>query len=324
MWQMKQIIRSIKKSKNIALFSHTNPDPDTIGSTLSLYLALCSLGKNVEIFCDCDDMLKYEIFDEAIDYKNQIPATNFDLYIAVDVASLSMLGSFETEFQKAKTTGCSTIRIDHHISGENYADINFVENTSACAILVYNLIKKLKAKISEPIATRLYFGICGDTGIFRNNNTDSVTFEVSAKLLKDGANMRYVYQEFFDKKTVPYIKLTSKALLNAEIDENDKFVVLTLSSEDYKKFNASKTESVGNLPNMYLNCGYKISAILREEDDGIRCSLRSKFEYDCSKIAEKFGGGGHKNASGCKIESDLHSAKEQLIKEIKIYLKENQ
>lgn len=314
---MKNVLKKIKQAKNIALFSHENPDPDTIGSTIALKRALEKTGKKVSIFCDSETNNNYGFLPDYAEY-NKSEDEEFDLLIAVDVASSYMLAKYEELFLKHN----NTIRLDHHMSGSNYAKINLMEPYSACAILIYFLAKKLKVKLDSSIATPLYFGICGDTGIFRNNNTDSLTFSVCADLLDKGAEIRKVYSEFFDKKTVPWIKLTSNALLFADIDDENKFVIMTVTKEDYEKFGAKETENIGNLPNSYLNAGYKIACILKEREDGIHCSLRSKFEYDCSCIAEKFGGGGHKNASGCKFDTSMKQAQKELASEIIKYLNE--
>lgn len=313
---MKKIIKLIKQAKTIALFSHENPDPDTVGSTLALKLILEKLGKKVSIFCDHEKNDNY-MFLNGYEQYNLSENMNYELFIAVDVADSAMLAKYEQMF----LTHENTIRLDHHISGKNYAKNNLMMPYSACSILIYYLSKKLRVKIDSDIATRLYFGICGDTGIFRNNNTDSETFLVCSELLKYGAEPRRVYAEFFDKKTVPWIKLTSSALLNAKIDDKNKFVIMSVAKSDYENFGAKASENIGNLPHSYLNAGYKIAGILKERDDGIHCSLRSKYEYDCSKIAEKFDGGGHKNASGCKFDTDLATAEKQLASEIKKYLK---
>ena len=314
---MRTILKLIKQAKTIALFSHENPDPDTIGSTLALKSALEILGKKVAVFCDHELNQNYCFLPGYEDY-NKSEGQDFDLLIAVDVANSTMLAKYEDLFLNHN----NTIRLDHHVSGNDFARYNLMKNYSACAILIYFLIKKLKVKFNTDIATKIYFGICGDTGIFRNNNTDSLTFKVCANLLSKGAEFRKVYTEFFDKKTVPWIKLTSSALLGANIDDENKFVIMSVSKSDYEKFGASETENIGNLPNSYLNAGYKIACILKEREDGIHCSLRSKFEYDCSCIAEKFCGGGHKNASGCKFDVGLKEAEKQLAEEIKKYLKE--
>lgn len=310
---MKNSIKLIKKAKKIAIFSHKSPDPDTIGSSLALYNALIFIGKQVDLYCD-DDMQEDCMFLNGYTNYNTIELNNnYDLIIAVDIASETMLGKFDEYF---KQNIDKSLRIDHHLSGTNFASHNLVVPFSACSLLIYKLLLKLKVKITPEIATMLYFAICGDTGLFRNNNTDAKTFEVCAKLLNLGADIKKVYSEFFDKKTVSYVKLTSNILLSAEINDDYKFVIMTATKNDFDKFNATGSESIGNLANTYLNCGYNLAVTLKEGDDGIHCSFRSKFEYDCSKLAEVFGGGGHKNASGCLINADLKSAKKQIETEI--------
>lgn len=315
---MKTTLKLLKKANKIALFSHASPDPDTIGSTLALFTALKNMGKKVDLYCEDEIPENYNFLNDTINYNaGSFNYLDYDLLVAVDIASGHMLGKFEQDFMAHK----NTLRLDHHTKGDLIACENLVEGYSACGILVYKLLKRFKVKISKEIATALYFAICGDTGIFRNNNTDSETFLIASKLLDAGAEMRRVYTEFFDKKTVPYLKLTSSILLNAEINDEFGFVIMSASMADYEKFNTSSEESIGNLPNTYLNCGYKLAVILKEKDDGVHCSLRSKFEYDCSLVAETFGGGGHKNASGCLIKKSLEEAKKDMETAVINYLK---
>lgn len=315
---MKVCKNLIKKAKMVALFSHENPDPDTIGSTIALYNALTQMGKHVELFCESEISENYNFLSETKQYNSQdFNPQHFDLLIAVDIAASHMLGRFEDAF----LSHANTLRFDHHTNGDNFAKANFVQKSSACAILVYKLLEYVKFKINEPVATSLFLGICGDTGLFRNNGTDSESFEVAGKLINLGANIRKVYDEFFDKKTVSAVKMTATSLLSAELDEKYKFAVLTSKAEDYQKFNVPENDNLGNLPLTYLSCGYKIAVILKEKSDGIHCSFRSKAEFDVSALASEFGGGGHKNAAGCRINSSLSEAKKQVKKAITNYLK---
>ena len=313
---MEQYLKVIKKAKRVAIFSHENPDPDTIGSSIALCRLLEGAGKHVELFCGSSVPENFGFLEYYVRY-NTSKLEDFDLYIAVDVAEEYMLGTYSEAFLKFT----NTIKIDHHMSGTEYAKINKVFPYSACAVGIFEVAEKLKLKITSDVATELYFGICGDTGLFRYNNTDSKTFLTSAKLLDAGADFKFVYREFFDKKTVPYVKMTSKCLLNAKLNDEYKYVIMTASKDDYKKYGFPEESSIGNLPHSYLNCGYNIGVVLKERDDGIHCSFRSKFEYDVAKIAEKLGGGGHKNASGCLIKKDLKTATLEVEKEIKNYLK---
>lgn len=321
---MKNIIKQIKKAKKIALISHISPDPDTVGSTVAFCEVLKNMGKTVYCFCDDIKINEFELFDsvnlfnqiEIVDENGNALENDFDLFVSIDVATFDRLGKFKACFDLAE----NTIRIDHHQMSENYAKLNHMVPDSACGIVIFDILKKMKIKITKKIATALYFAIAGDTGIFHYNNTDAKTFLVCSKLMKLGADIRFVYGEYFDKKTVPELKLSSFALLNAKINDDLKYVIMKVSKEDYSKFDAPQTAYVGNLANLYLNCGFKVACIIKEKDDGIRVSLRSKFEYDCSKIAEQLGGGGHKNASGINILSSIDEAEKMVEKEIIKYL----
>ena len=58
--------------------------------------------------------------------------------------------------------------------------------------------------------------------------------------------------------------------------------------------------------------------ILRIDDERlIKLNLRSKSPVDVQKIAQAFGGGGHKFASGCTIKGSLKEAEEAVLKQVK-------
>lgn len=300
---MKKYIKVLKQSNSVALFSHENPDADTIGSTIALRRILMALGKQVDMFCESEIPSSYHFLEETKLYNKRF--RNYDLLVSVDTATETMLGKFKDMFLDFP----NTLKVDHHPNGSSYAKRNHVRTYSACAIVVYEIAKSLKVKIDEETATALYFGICGDTGIFRNSNTNSQTFMVAADLMECGANIRRVYNNFFDKKTVPVVKITSDSLLNAKVNDTFGYAMLFAPKENYEKYGVDpKVDPLGNTPNTYLSCGYKLAVILKEKDDGVHCSLRSKPEYDVSKIAGVFGGGGHKNASGCIIAKSLQEA----------------
>ncbi len=44
-----------------------------------------------------------------------------------------------------------------------------------------------------------------------------------------------------------------------------------------------------------------------------KISLRSKDDINVARVAEAFGGGGHKNAAGCKIKADFETAKKEIL-----------
>ena len=313
---MKKYLKILKQANSVALFSHENPDADAIGSTIALRRILMAMGKQVDMFCESEIPSSYHFLEETKTYNRKF--RDYDLLVSVDTANENMLGKYRDTFLSFP----NTLKVDHHATGSSYAKRNHVREYSACAIVVYEIAESLKIKIDEETATALYFGICGDTGIFRNSSTNSQVFEVAAKLLEAGANIRRVYNNFFDKKSVPVVKMTSDSLLNASVNDKFGYAVLYAPKENYEKYGVNpEVDVLGNTPNTYLSCGYKIAVILKEKHDGIHCSLRSKPEYDVSKIAEVFGGGGHRNASGCLIQKSISEAEVDMRNAIENYLR---
>ena len=48
-----------------------------------------------------------------------------------------------------------------------------------------------------------------------------------------------------------------------------------------------------------------------------RLSIRSKGKLDVARIAEQFGGGGHRSASGCTLDGPLGVATERILTQIR-------
>jgi phosphoesterase RecJ-like protein len=58
----------------------------------------------------------------------------------------------------------------------------------------------------------------------------------------------------------------------------------------------------------------KVAALLREQDgDTVKVSLRAKGDVDVSKIAARFGGGGHTNAAGCTVSGTLAAVTAEVL-----------
>ncbi len=314
---MTKYLKILKKASSVAIFSHISPDPDTIGSTLALRRILMLMGKSVDVFCSDNIPEDYNFLDDAKAYNGELK--NYDLLVSVDVSSSQRLGIYEEMFLGHK----NTIKIDHHQTSESFGKQNHVKICSACAIIINDIAKQLKVKIDPVTASLLFMAICGDTGIFRNNNTDEESFKNAAEFLSAGADIRKVYSEFFDKKQANWVRFTSKILLNAVLNDKYGYALLQATKDDYDVFGIDpKNDKIANIPNSYLACGYKVAVLLKEKEDGIHISLRSKNEYDVSQIAMVFYGGGHKNAAGCTIQKSLIRATKEITKAVENYLKE--
>ena len=58
----------------------------------------------------------------------------------------------------------------------------------------------------------------------------------------------------------------------------------------------------------------RAAALFKECSPGLyRTSLRSKGTVDVAKVAEQFGGGGHRNAAGCTLEGSWDEIEQQIV-----------
>lgn len=316
---MEKYLQELLQAKNIALFTHTRPDPDAVGSTLAMRQILQSLNKNVDIFCGGEVEESYNLLEDIV-FFNKKSCKSYDLFVSLDMATPNMLGEHKDWF----LSQTNTMKLDHHIAGSDFAKVNVSKNYSAMAIFVYQIATRLKVKVNKSVASRLFFGIAGDTGNFRYSNADALTFKVASKLIECGADNLFLQKQFFDKTTLAHIALSSLALLSAELDKGKNYAILTASKQDFELSHASEMESISNLPNYYLNAGVKVAVILKELSDGVHCSFRSNEGFDCSAVASKYGGGGHKCAAGCTASGDVEQIKAELIKIFDEYFKNKQ
>ena len=224
---MKRIIKKIKTATNIAVFCHTKPDPDALGSLFALVEGLKSIGKNAVAVLEDQTKNKFDFLN--IPYTTSIPK-NADLLIAVDVASKNLLGKFQEDFIMM-----DNIVIDHHAKRTAFAQTEYVDSTwASCAEIIFKLLKNLKVKITPRFATLIYAGIAGDTGCFLHSNTTAFTHLNVAELINLGADVSLVNRKLFKSNSKEKLKLIKFALDNMEIRKN--YLLLTVSFQDYQHF----------------------------------------------------------------------------------------
>ncbi len=75
--------------------------------------------------------------------------------------------------------------------------------------------------------------------------------------------------------------------------------------------------------NMTLTVGgTEMAVILVEQANGqFKLSLRSRSDVDCSKLAEQFGGGGHKRAAGATLDGPLEAAQARVLEAVRAAMK---
>lgn len=309
-----QTAELLKNSGSIALFAHTRPDGDTVGSCVALSFILRKMGKTADVFCDEKPDGAFCEFDEMQSVKNAFSG-KYDLLVAVDCGDVFRLGSFAGVFQKHP----KTLVIDHH-DGQPYADFNCVRSYSSTAEIVFEIVQKLGVKPDESTATMLYMGLCTDTGNFFNDNTNAHSFAVASKLTELGADIQKVNRLFFKQTSFNQNKLLAKSLGSMRSYFDGKLCVIFAMKSDISALGLpfSATESLVSYA-ANVNTAVVGVSLAEHAENVFKVSFRGN-DFDVRSIAEEFGGGGHLRAAGCMISGLFEDVVEKIVRTVERYL----
>ena len=323
MQNSKEALTLINNSKKILLHLHVKPDNDSIGSSLAMYHALTSIGKDVTVIKGDSDLP--ESFSFIPGYKNivhknyfEININDFDLFIIQDSSSPNQISRVH---QIDFPPHLKTLMIDHHPSNTAFGSLNIIDPSySAVCELLFDLFTDWNIQISKDIAVCLFVGIYGDTGGFRYSSTSTRTMKIVASLTEiypDFISLVNQIENNLSKKEIYFERL---ALQSLETFFNDSVAVCNISYDDIQKLNI-KSEDVDNnkIASLLIKAkGWEVGVMMIERKvNEIGVSLRSRGVVDVSKIAVKFGGGGHKPAAGLTLKMSMEEAKKVLLDAIK-------
>lgn len=319
MKKIDKLINVLKKKDNFLITSHINLEGDSIGSQLAIAELLDFLGKRYVIL-DSDALPPHYQFLPKIDLIKQnlrINSDFFDAAIVLDCPTIERVGNIKELIKKIGYI----INIDHHISNKYFGDINWVTpSASSVGEMIYELFKILNCPISKESALFIYIAILTDTGSFNYSNTSKTTHEIVSELLGYGIRPDRVSKNIYESRTAGDMKLLGKALSNIKIVNNGEIAYTVIKNSDFKKTN-TKPSSCENFVNFVRSIkNIKVAIFFREDikyKNRFHISLRSTEDIDVNRIASFFGGGGHKNASGCTIKGKLKTVKKKLLKRIK-------
>ena len=313
---IEKAIKLIQKSEKIYICSHVQPDGDNIGSTLALGMAIKKMNKDIKLLKVDDIPSDYKFLPNIDLIKEYDIEDDIDLFIALDSSDMERLGVGRNFAKNAK----NIINIDHHITNNNFGDINIISpSSSATGELIYEFIRQMEVGIDKNIATCLYTAISTDTGSFIYSNTTHMTHLIVAELLKIGIDINYINVNLYQKRSMERTRLFINVLNDMEIYLDGKIGIVTVT-QDILKFNNAKMEDTEGIISFVRDINsVEVACLLKEVDKNeIKVSLRSKEKIDVSKISSKFNGGGHIRAAGCTLFTEIDNAKELILKEIEM------
>ncbi|NQT28961.1 MAG: bifunctional oligoribonuclease/PAP phosphatase NrnA [Candidatus Saganbacteria bacterium] len=318
MQDLSAIKKAVKRARTALIVSHIDPDGDSIGSMIALFIILSRLGLKVSLYSQDGVPRIYNFLPDVSEVKNKVPPReHFDLLFAVDSSDIKRLGDKIVIKQIAKTI----INIDHHLDNTNYGDINYVQRCSSTAEIIYKLAKFLKVPIDRSIAQNLYVALITDTGNYRYENTSAETFSMAAELLRAGVDTHDITTRIYDTKSITSIRIQAAALGDLETTSDRKCAFATVTLDMMERFHAKGEDLVGLVDQIRSIDGVEVAILFRQEGDKVKVNFRSKDRINVSEIAKGFGGGGHVRAAGAIIAGDLSSAKNKVVSEVEKYLK---
>jgi phosphoesterase RecJ-like protein len=317
--QISTLLATFRSQSHFLLTSHARPDGDSIGSVLALAEVLDQIGCKVDIvFADpIPDIYRTLPHLERIhhaDSANQVDPDPKTWAILLECDGIARTGLQGLE-------GRSLINIDHHASGRPFGSINWIdENACAVAAMVYRIAVAAKIDITPSMATCLYTGIISDTGAFTYSSTSAETFALAHHLADLGANPSRIARDIYFSNPASKIRLLGKALSNLQCDGNLAWTWVT--GEEMDRIGAGAEDCEGVVNYLISIAGVESAVFLREVADAsqFRLSIRSKGKIDVARIAEHFGGGGHRSASGCTLDGPLGAATERILAQLRIGL----
>lgn len=310
---MKKIAQFIMDKDIFLVTSHLRPDGDAIGSGLALVYMLQSMGKYAIFLLDDKLPVKYSFipFFNEIRRPKDMKEERYRNIFVLDSSNLLRVGKVQEIF----TTKYEIINIDHHPDNDRFGAINWVEEESAATgELLFKLASYLKIKIDKNLATLLAVAIITDTGSFQYSNTSPFTHYTMARLLEEGADSTAIIQEVYGNYSLKEIHLYALVLGSMEKNKTGSLAWCTVDQDMIEESNY-QLENSQELVNYPRSMAGVLAGILfiEEKPNSIRVNLRSSGSLAVNRVASLFGGGGHVNAAGCVIHSDLTTAKNLVI-----------
>lgn len=311
-----QAVELFKKYDRIFVAAHIMPDGDCIGSALGLTWALRKIGKTVTVTCQDHVSNTFDFLPGFAELSPKLP-TDEELLVYVDGSSADRFGP---AFDPALFNGRPVLAIDHHVTNENFAPINYVDaHAASTAEIIYRITRALEVSFDPTIAQCLLTGVVTDTLGFRTSNTSVETLQIATALVQAGGSIPTVIENAFNRVPLPSLRLRGRVLSTAQLDGIILWAEVPLSLARELGVNGNGT---GGIVNQLLSVdAVKIALLLTEKENGkIDVGMRSRAGYDVAGIAQQLGGGGHKQASGALLDGPIQAARERVLAALKASL----
>ena len=321
-----QLDQVIQQGRNVVLTTHISPDGDGLGSELALAAYLKSRGKTTAILNHSALPSTYDFLDpehvilQYNDAQHRSAIESADVILVVDTNHPDRLAGMKDIVLASKAT---KVIIDHHLDPDPFADLEVIDaSAAATGLIIFQFLSSRKNfSLSKEIATALYVAILTDTGSFRFPKTDGTLHRAVASLIDAGADPVQIYQDVYERALLGRIRLLGMALQNLSTTHDGQVAYLTIPRSMFTETGTGEADTDNFAPYALGLNGVRIGLMFIETDEVIKISFRSKGDIWINKLAQEFGGNGHKNAAGARIAGgNLASVVTEVLEHSKRYL----
>lgn len=287
-------LEMIRRFDRIVIHRHSNPDGDALGSQIGLKHLILANFPGKTVYAVGDKTLRYDFMADCV--PDVLPDGAFAgaLCILLDSSSPALIS--DSRYRVA----AATLRIDHHIFIEKFADTEIVDTSfESCCGMIAALAEEAGLKVPPIAAESLYTGMVTDSGRFRYDCTSARTFRLAAFLLRSPIDLNRLYTNLY---TDDYEALKRRAgfILRIRFTEH-KVAYLCNTRSLLKELDMDTFAASRGMVNVMADIkGVTVWVNFTEAPEGICCELRSS-DRNINPIAVKYGGGGHAKASGATV-----------------------
>lgn len=305
--EMLQILSELQAGERFLVCSHSRPDGDAVGSMLAMGMILQAMGKTVDLVSADRIPPIYRSLPDADRIRTAMRVHGpYDAVVLLECDGVS----------RTRLRGLEAFRlinIDHHISGNPYGALNWIDRS---AVSVGELVQRIGAAAGVPLtpamATCLYTTLLTDTGCFCYGALTERSFELARVLVAAGADPVAVARDVYFSTPASKLKLLGAAL--SHLHQEGRLAWLWVTEAEMVQAGASEEDCEGVVNYAVGIAGVEAAVFLRELPEGrIRLSLRSKGRISVARLAEQLGGGGHENAAGTTLDGPIERATEEIL-----------
>jgi phosphoesterase RecJ-like protein len=303
----------VREPRRSVICAHVRPDGDALGSCLALALALQQLGHQVSVLNEDGLPSTLAFLPGAELVRRPDGPVDADAVFALDTATQPRLG---TAVNAAIAGIPLIVNVDHHVSNTRYGRLCYIdEHAPATGQIVAEWIEAAGVPITPAIADNLYTAISTDTGSFQYSSTTPATYRWAARLVELGVDVGELNRKIYQSHPLRRVRLLGELLKVLDISEDGRCASWHLTTAMARRAEARPEDTENMIDHIRAIQGVVVAAFFEELADGkIRLSLRSKDpRFDASELCARFGGGGHRMASGARLPGPLDDARQRVM-----------